>query len=372
MAQLATPWYHIRNLHLVDSPALLVFPDRLEENLRKMLAIAGDPARLRPHVKTHKMAEVVRLQMALGITRFKCATIAEAEMTAACGASEVLLAYPVVGPKVARLVQLAGLFPATRFGAIADDPDAMRALGAAASAAGLTIDLLLDLDCGQHRSGVVPGPAAAELYGWMAGIEGVRAAGLHAYDGHILDTGLAARMKACEAAYAPVKALREQLTQAGLGFPAVVAGGTPTFPMHARRGDVECSPGTCILWDHAYATMLPDLSFQPAALVLTRVVSKPGQNLLCLDLGHKAIASENPPPRVNLLNLADAKAVAHHEEHLVIETSRAKSYKVGDPFLGIPGHICPTVALYSEAVVIENGTAQTAWPIAARDRKVTV
>jgi len=372
MAQLATPWFHISNLHEIDSPALLVFADRLDENLRKMLAIAGDPARLRPHVKTHKMAEVVRLQMALGIARFKCATIAEAEMTAGCGASEVLLAYPLVGPKVARLVQLAAKFPATRFSAIADDPDAMRALADAASAAGLTIDLLLDLDCGQHRSGVVPGPNAADLYGWMGGLKGVRAVGLHTYDGHIVDTGLAARLKACETAYAPVKALREQLTQAGRGFPTVVAGGTPTFPMHARRGDVECSPGTCILWDHGYATKLPDLSFQPAALVLTRVVSKPGPNLLCLDLGHKAIASENPPPRVSLLNLADARAVTHNEEHLVIETAKAGTYKVGDPLLGIPWHICPTVALYSEAVVIQNGKAETAWKIVARDRRLTV
>jgi len=372
MAQLAPPWYHISNLHEIDSPALLVFPDRIEENLRKMLAIAGDPARLRPHVKTHKIAEVVRLQMTLGITRFKCATIAEAEMTAGCGASDVLLAYPPVGPKAARFVQLAKKFPATRFSAIADDPDAMRALADAASAAGLTIDVMLDLDCGQHRSGVVPGPKAADLYGWMAGLRGVRPAGLHAYDGHIVDTGLAARMKACEAAYAPVKALREQLTQAGLGFPTVVAGGTPTFPMHARRGDAECSPGTCILWDHGYATKLPDLSFQPAALVLTRVVSKPGPNLLCLDLGHKAVASENPPPRVNLINLADAKAVAHNEEHLVIETTKAATFKVGDPLLGIPWHICPTVALYSEAVVIQNGKAVAAWKIVARDRKLTV
>ena len=177
-----------------------------------------------------------------------------------------------------------------------------------------------------------------------------------------LPPDLAARLsspEACEAAYAPVKALREQLAQAGLGFPTVVAGGTPTFPMHARRGDVECSPGTCVLWDHSYATKLPDLSFQPAALVLTRVVSKPGPNRLCLDLGHKAIASENPPPRVNLLNLADAKAVLHSEEHLVLETPKAGTFKVGDPLLGIPWHICPTVALYGEAVIIKNGKPET-------------
>ena len=85
---------------------------------------------------------------------------------------------------------------------------------------------------------------------------------------------------------------------AGLPVPSVVAGGTPTFPIHARRPDVECSPGTSVFWDWSYSTILPDLDFLPAVLLLTRIVSKPGENRLCLDLGHKAVASENPPPRV--------------------------------------------------------------------------
>jgi D-serine deaminase-like pyridoxal phosphate-dependent protein len=179
-------------------------------------------------------------------------------------------------------------------------------------------------------------------------------------------------MEACEAAFAPVRALREELVQAGLPVPAIVAGGSPTFPRHARRGDVQCSPGTCLLWDQAYATKLPDLEFQPAALVLTRVISRPGPNLLCLDLGHKAVAAESPPPRVNLLNLPDARPVAHHEEHLVVETARAGAFGVGHCFYGVPWHICPTVALYAEAVIVKEGRAQGTWKIAARDRRLTL
>jgi D-serine deaminase-like pyridoxal phosphate-dependent protein len=89
-------------------------------------------------------------------------------------------------------------------------------------------------------------------------------------------------------------------------------------------------------------------------------------------LGHKSIASENPHPRVSLLNLPDARAITHNEEHLVIETPRASSFKVGDRLCGIPWHICPTVALYSEAVIIQNGRAETTWRIAARDRRLTI
>jgi D-serine deaminase-like pyridoxal phosphate-dependent protein len=125
------------------------------------------------------------------------------------------------------------------------------------------------------------------------------------------------------------------------------------------------------LWDAGYATKLPDMNFLPAALLLTRVVSKPGANRLCLDLGHKAVASENPHPRVEFLDLPDAKAVMHSEEHLVVETARAGQFPVGTCLYGIPWHICPTVALYSEAVVVRNGRAQAQWAIVARARKLT-
>jgi len=123
-----------------------------------------------------------------------------------------------------------------------------------------------------------------------------------------------------------------------------------------------------VFWDAGYASKLPDLEFLPAALVLTRVISKPGKNRLCLDLGHKAIASEMAPPRVQLLGLEDAKAVSHSEEHLVVETGRSKQFRVGDCLYGIPWHICPTVALHSEATVVKRGAVISRWKVAARDR----
>src|SRR2546426_4212151 len=139
-------WYSVGNVAEVDSPALLVYPDRVEENVRRMIALAGGVARLRPHMKTHKLPEVIRIQMSLGITKFKCATIAEAEMTAGCGAPDVLLAHPPVGPKVRRLVQLAQAFRDTKFSTIADDADAIRALSHSATQGGVTLEVLLDID----------------------------------------------------------------------------------------------------------------------------------------------------------------------------------------------------------------------------------
>jgi D-serine deaminase-like pyridoxal phosphate-dependent protein len=365
-------WYGVSNVDEIPSPALLVYPDRVEENIRRMIRLAGGVARLRPHMKTTKLPEVIRMQMDQGITKFKCATVAEAEMVAACLVPDVLLAYQPVGPNVARLIQLARTFPKTRFSSLVDDEGAICTLSSAAVRAGLTLDLFLDLDCGMHRTGVTPGPRAMELYRLIVGSPGLNAAGLHAYDGHIHDTDLAVRTRACEVALAPVLALRDALVSAGVPVPALVAGGTPTFPLHARRADVECSPGTAVFWDLGYRTTLPDLDFLPAVLLLTRVISRPGTNLLCLDLGHKAVASEVPHPRVELLGLPKAKAVGHSEEHLSVETDRAREFPVGSCFYAIPWHICPTVALHNEAVVVRNGRAEERWQVVGRARTITI
>ena len=365
-------WFQLTNEADVPSPALLIFEERVEANLRRMLEIAGGPARLRPHVKTHKLGPIVVRQLALGITKFKCATVAEAEMCAIAAAPDVLLAFPVVGPNIARLCELARLFPGTNFSTVADDAAVIRELGAAALRSQLTLDVLLDLDCGMHRTGVLPGVAAVELYRQLAATPGLSAAGLHAYDGHVHDPDLAARTARTEAAFAPVLELRRKLESAGLRVPALVAGGSPTFAFHAAHTDRQCSPGTTVLWDFGYGDNFPDLGFVPAAVLLTRVVSKPGANRLCLDLGHKAVAAENPHPRVRLLELPDATAVMHSEEHLVIETPRASEFAVGDALHGIPRHICPTVALHSEATVVRAGAATERWPILARARRLSV
>lgn len=364
-------WYTVANVAEVDSPALLVYPDRVRENVSRMIRYAGGTARLRPHVKTHKMSDVIRLQLEAGITKFKCATLAEAEMVADCGAPDVLIAYQLLGPKVARLANLVKAFPSTVFSTIVDDEGALRALSAGMTAAGVEIEVLLDIDCGMKRTGVAPGPKAAALYRLIDELPGLTPGGFHVYDGQHRDRDPQARAAACEAAFAPVEALKQELQASGLSVPRVVAGGTPTFPIHAKHADRECSPGTCVFWDASYQGKFPDLDFLHAAVVLTRVVSKPADNRLCLDLGYKAIASDNPDPRVVLLDLPDAKTVVHNEEHLAVESPQAGKFQVGDVLYGIPFHVCPTSALHREAVVVEDGVATGRWRVVARDRQLT-
>jgi D-serine deaminase-like pyridoxal phosphate-dependent protein len=283
-----------------------------------------------------------------------------------------LLAYQPVGPNVSRFINLTHYFGSVRFSCIADNVEAVRELASASEPTSKRIEVLLDIDVGQHRTGIPPDHTAFELYRLIAASLSLKAGGLHAYDGHISDSDVERRATACEAAFAPVEVLQRKLEREGLPVPRVVVGGTPTFPMHARRDGVECSPGTCVFWDAGYARKLPDMDFLPAAVLFTRVVSKPTANRLCLDLGHKAVASEMPHPRVVFLNLDDATPVVHSEEHLVMETPHADKFAVGDCLYGIPWHICPTVALHSELVVVRNALAEQRWKVIARDRALTI
>lgn len=234
--------FAIDNVSELDSPSLLIYEERVDENLRRMVAQASSPERLCPHVKTHKLPQLIEKQLALGIRKFKAATIAEAEMCAAAGAPSVLLAHAPVGPRASRLVDLMRAFPQTAFATLVDDEAVAQHLSAVTSAAGLTIDTLLDIDCGMHRSGIAPGRGAEQLYALLNTLPGLRAAGLHAYDGHIHDTDVLERQAKCDHALAPVLTLRERLRGAGFEVSRLVCGGSPTFPFLAARGDLECSP----------------------------------------------------------------------------------------------------------------------------------
>ena len=184
----------IENVDEIPSPALLVYPDRAEENLRRLIAIAGGTSRLRPHMKTHKLPAIARMHVALGLTRVKCATIAEAEMLAAEGLTDVLLAYQPVGPAVGRLLRLAQTFPGVTFRAVVDDEDAARALSAAFADAGPQ-SICWSISTSACTARASPPSLAPPLYRLLATLPGVTPGGLHAYDGHLRDPDLTVRTR---------------------------------------------------------------------------------------------------------------------------------------------------------------------------------
>ena len=363
-------WYELKNINTIDSPALLVYKERVQQNIDRAIAMIKDVQLLRPHVKTNKTAEVCALMMAAGITKFKCATIAEAEMLAMLSTKDVLLAYQPIGPKANRLLALVQQYPQTTFSCVTDNIDTATALSNLFSAANNTIAVYIDLNTGMNRSGIKPVNAFA-LAKQLINLPGINFKGLHAYDGHLRDTDLAVRQQKSNTAFDEVLTLATQIESLTNKQLTIVAGGSPSFPTHINR-NVECSPGTFVYWDWGYKHQLPDEPFDYAALVATRVISIIDEQTITTDLGHKSVAAENPLPRVHFLNAPDVTPYAQSEEHLVLKVTDSSAFKVGDVLYGVPVHICPTVALYEKAFIVENNEAVTKWAVIARDRKINV
>ena len=368
------PRYPIHHPDDLLSPSLLIFVEKVRRNLQAMIAMAGGADRLRPHVKTHKMPALIEILEHEGIRKHKVATIAEAEMVAGAGGSDVLIAYPIVGPNLRRFAQLVEAYPATIFRATVDHPSSARALSAALEHASRPTPVLVDLEIGMGRTGIAPGDEAFRLYQLIEELPHIEPDGLQGYDGQIRDADLEDRKRSASPGIALVHAFRDRLLAEGLPVPRLVLGGTPTFPVHApdRTPGVECSPGTCVLHDSGYASKFPDLPFEPAAVMFTRVVSKPRAGRVCLDLGHKAIAADPVGPRLTLLGLADATIGGQSEEHLVVDSPGAEGLLPGDALLAIPTHICPTCALHSWAYVIEGGELVDRWEVKARNRVLAI
>jgi D-serine deaminase-like pyridoxal phosphate-dependent protein len=269
------------------------------------------------------------------------------------------------------LFSLKKKYPASDISVIADDLEIICQLSSLAMSGSMNIGVWLDINNGMDRTGIIPS-RAFDLYRKICELPGLVARGLHVYDGHIHDEDINQRTETVEKAYKPVNELITSLTLNGLPVPAVIAGGTPSFPIHAKHGNAETSPGTLILWDAGYRERYKDLDFLNAGVLLTRVVSRPERDLLCLDLGHKAIAAEMPHPRIRLMGLPPHEFVNHSEEHLVIKLHGAEKYKTGDIIYGIPWHICPTVARYPFAYAVRDHVVTETWRIEARDRVISI
>lgn len=366
-------WFIIDNPEHLDSPALVFYPERIKENIERLKEKIDKPERLRPHVKTHKSAEITLLMLEGGITKFKCATIAEAEMLGACRAPDVLLAYQLVGPKIDRFIQLVKTFPETSYSCLLDNEVSLADLSHAALNAEIEIDVFIDIDAGMNRTGIKPGADALSLYEKITINAGLNIKGLHIYDGHVHDASFELRKKQWIPIWESIQQLRDSVINNGHTVPVIVAGGTPTFPFYAGQPDIECSPGTFILWDKGYQDAFQEQDYLTAALVVTRVISLREGNKISVDLGHKSIAAENVlSQRVYFLNAQKAEFAGQSEEHLVLDVGANHRFAIGDILYGLPIHICPTVALYERAATIINHQVKEDWNIMSRDRKITI
>ncbi len=234
-------WYELNNPDDIDSPALLIYKDRVASNIKTMIRIAGDAKRLVPHVKTHKMPEIVKMQLAAGISQFKCATIAEAEMLADAGAENILIAYQLNFSKAKRLRSLIKKYPQVQFASLIDNTDSAKMLNDLFTVEKFTANVFIDVDAGMHRTGITANVGAAaninplfNLFLELQKLPNIHFQGLHIYDGHIRDEDFEIRKQKVDESFAPVNAVKQQIIEnSNLQDVKIIAGGTPTFTVHA-------------------------------------------------------------------------------------------------------------------------------------------
>jgi D-serine deaminase-like pyridoxal phosphate-dependent protein len=196
--------------------------------------------------------------------------------------------------------------------------------------------------------------------------------GFHCYDGNLGIKDSGEREKAVAEETKKLMAVREAVEAEGRKLPVMVMGGTPTFPFHARNGDAFLSPGTFFIHDYGYGSKYRDLDFTPGAAILTRVISRPREDLFTLDLGYKAIASDQEGERGLITELPDARPESHSEEHWVFRMVKGSCPPVGTILHVVPAHICPTTALYPGVYVVRNRRLVNYWEVNARNRKISI
>ena len=366
-------WYTIQNVQEVDSPSIIIYQDRVERNIDTMIKQVSPIDRLIPHIKTNKMHEVVQLLLKKGINKVKTATISEAELAAKAGMKYVLIAHQLVGPKQQRLFKLIESFPNTQFSTIVDDKSIVNQLSSLATKHQVTLHLYLDVNSGMNRSGFPIEGDILSFYKSLSRTPQIICKGLHVYDGQFRSADAKERQSAIQDSFTQVQQLIKNIESSGLITPDIIAGGSPSFSTHSQFINRLVSPGTVILWDAGYAEKYPEQEYIFAALIITRIISKPATGIITLDLGHKAIAAENPiHNRVRFLNLTDYTLLSQSEEHGVIQTSEWDRLNVGDVLYGVPYHVCPTVNLYDEAYIIEENHFSKMWAIEGRKRRILI
>ena len=366
-------WFEIENIDEIDSPSLVLYEDRLDYNIQKMLdMVKGNTDQLMPHVKTSKMPAVIRRMVSRGITSFKASTIAEAEITARVGVRNVLIAHQLVGPKITRFLALIDRFPKTKFATLLDNMESAEHLNHLANKRNRVIDFYIDINSGMNRSGISLGFELDEFLTKIPEYKSLAFRGLHVYDGHIRQPDFNLRKSKVEEEFDAVYTLASRL-KAEYSNLKLICGGTPTFTSHLSENERICSPGTCVLWDWGYGDKLKEQVFEYACIVVTRVISKPTQGIVTIDLGHKSVASENPiQNRVKFLNISDYELLSQSEEHGILRVKHWDNFKVGDVLYGVPYHICPTINLHDEVSVIRNQRKMDTWEISARKRQIEI
>jgi len=367
-------WWEINPETLIDTPFLAVYEDLIRFNIERLItSVKGETQKLRPHIKTHKIGEILELFKIYNIKKVKCATIAESELAAIHEIPDILLAYQPVGLKKERWISLLKKYPEINFSTIVDNFESAKALNEIAGKNNLILNIYLDLNAGMNRTGISISDQWIDLANDIISLKNIHFTGIHIYDGH-LKGSIEERNSKVSNSFSIIKKELEKLQQKINYDLKIVAGGSNTFPFYATQENVECSPGTFVFWDANYQMNLPEQNFRTAAVIVGTIISKPTNTTFCIDIGYKAVVSENTlDKRLVILNDDNLIPIAHSEEHLIIGNKGKNQYEIGDTIYALPYHVCPTCALYdSVQVVNKKHQIYDQWMVAARGRKINI
>ncbi|MDX1389236.1 MAG: alanine racemase [Acidobacteriota bacterium] len=366
--------YRVAGVDRVRTPALAVYPEIVDSNLSITLGLVGENAdRLRPHVKTSKLAATMRRMLERGIRHFKCATTLELATLCELGAADVLVAYPVVGANAERVRELAARFPETRISVLVESVDELRQW------VGGDIGIFVDVNPGMDRTGIEQhrGRDIADL-AFRIGDAGLVFRGLHYYDGHLASLEPAVREATAHGGYDRLLELVDEVQGPRTPVGEIVTAGTPALPAsvsYTGFAPLACvhrvSPGTVVYGDCASAAQLsPAYGYRPAALVLSTVVSHPTAGVVTCDAGHKSVSADAGVPTCVVAGRPDLEPLEPSEEHLPIRVrSGATAPAIGETLYLVPRHVCPTVNNFDHALLVVGGAVDEVVPVTARGRE---
>jgi D-serine deaminase-like pyridoxal phosphate-dependent protein len=358
----------------VDTPALIVSEEILHRNIAEMASFAKSVGvNLRPHIKTHKSVQIARLQMAAGAVGVTCAKVGEAEvMIHEAGVEDVLLAYPVIGkPKYRRIVEL---MEKARIAVAVDSLEAAKAISDAMAHYDRTIDVYVEVNTGQNRSGVMAGDEAVKFALDVARYPNLKLVGIMTHEGHVGSFPIDEIEQVAKAAGQQMVETAGKIRRHGIELPVVSVGSTPAARYTPTvKGVTEMRPGTYVFNDNSLFRYGDTWGVEDcAARFVATVVSRPAKDRCVLDTGSKSLAMDPSKSHAGhgyIVGHPDVIITKLSEEHGVCELPAGEpGFNVGDRVEIIPNHVCPTVNLMNEVQIVRDGQIVDTWKVAARGR----
>lgn len=351
----------------LPTPAPLVDVDVLEANIATMAAFFRDrPAALRPHAKTHRAPVVARMQMAAGAAGVTCAKVSMAEAMVDGGIDDVYVANQVTSRQaIERLCRLA---KRARVTVAADHAGNVRALSAAAQAHRVSLHVVVEVDAGMGRAGTRPGSETLDLATVIARAPGLEFAGLHAYEGHVVqDWDRAVRKAETEKMLAITMETLHLIERNGLPVPIVTCGGTGTYDISGvYPGVTEHQSGSYVFMDPDYQKKVP--AFGLAFSFLCTVTSRPEPGKVITDAGLQVMANDYGTPAVKGHPELVYQSLSEEHGSFLVPDGGSADAGVGDLLEVYPGHCCSAANLHDQVFAVRKGKVEAVWRVTARGK----